>query len=62
MPKANCHEYCRYSRYCHKTGEAGLDPDDCPTAWRCEKIEWDVFLDKCAEPIEEPEDPDDWEE
>lgn len=35
----NCHEYCRFSQYCHSSGEPGLDPDDCPTAWKLEEKE-----------------------
>ena len=39
MPEArNCKEYCPYRRCCYAKGEAGLDPDDCPTAWKIEDI------------------------
>ena len=34
----NCREYCRFSRYCYQKGEPGLDPDDCPTAWKIEDV------------------------
>lgn len=60
--KRSCREYCRFSQYCHREGEPGLDPEDCPTAWRIEDCIWDAECDRREEPENEPEDPDDWEE
>lgn len=36
--KRNCKDYCRFRRCCYAKGEPGLDPDDCPTAWKIEDI------------------------
>jgi hypothetical protein len=36
--KRSCREYCRFSQYCHREGELGLDPEDCPAAWRIEDL------------------------
>lgn len=36
--KRNCREYCRFAACCYAKGEPGLDPDDCPTAWKIEDI------------------------
>ena len=51
--KRNCHEYCRYSRYCHRYGQTGLDPDDCVNALVIEKVSWDVEQDRISEPEDE---------
>ena len=62
MDKKNCREYCRFAQHCYSEGEPGLDPDDCPKAWRIEDCVWDAECARREEPIEEPDDPDDWEE
>lgn len=36
--KRNCKNYCRFAKYCYQKGEPGLDPDDCPTAWKIEDL------------------------
>lgn len=36
--KRNCKDYCRFRRCCYAKGEPGLDPYDCPTAWKIEDI------------------------
>jgi len=38
MMKKSCKDYCPYAKYCYQKGERGLDPDDCPTAWKIEDI------------------------
>ena len=50
MPE-NCKNYCPWRRYCYAKGEPGLDPDDCPTAWKIEEI--------CNEAKYEPEEDND---
>ena len=35
----NCKDYCEFRARCTAEGEEGLDPDDCPTAWRIEEEE-----------------------
>jgi hypothetical protein len=50
----NCKEYCYYKHICHSKGEPGLNPDDCPRAWRIE--------DMIHEPPEEPDEPEEKEE
>jgi hypothetical protein len=36
MSKRDCRDYCRHSQHCYSNGEPGLDPDDCPVAWKIE--------------------------
>lgn len=66
--RCNCREYCRFTQYCYKPGEPGLDPDDCPTAWRIEDCAWDAECAKMDELKYEKDDQDetdefdDWEE
>jgi len=38
MMKKSCKDYCPYAKYCYQKGERGLDPDDCPTAWKIEDV------------------------
>lgn len=54
IPGKNCHVYCPYGKQCRfRDGEIGLDPDDCNTYYKIEKI--------VNEPPEEPEEEDgDW--
>ena len=57
--KINCHEHCRYSRYCHRHGEAGLDPENCTNALVLEKIAWDAEQDRMEELREQQMDEED---
>ena len=39
MPEArNCKEYCYYAKQCYEKGDVGLNPFDCPMAWKIEDI------------------------
>jgi hypothetical protein len=62
MDKRLCKDYCRWAQHCYAKGEIGLDPDDCPTAWRVEELaasEWDshdIVDDSSYQQDEEEED------
>ena len=58
----NCREYCRFARHCYIEGRAGVDPEECPMAFKIEDLLWDAECARREEPTEEREDPDDWEE
>ena len=58
----NCKEYCRFREACDKfypgiEGEDGLDPNDCPVAWKIEDLSNDSvpFYDPDEIPEEEEE-------
>jgi len=43
----NCRDYCRFSKACKQIyprieGEEGLDPSDCPMAWKIEDLDMDT--------------------
>ena len=39
-PNKNCHEYCRYGKYCrYLKGEIGADPEECGMYYKIEDIE-----------------------
>jgi hypothetical protein len=38
-PNKNCHEYCRYAKFCrYAKGENGFNPDDCAMYYKIEDI------------------------
>lgn len=37
----NCREYCRWAQHCDLPGKEGLDPEECPRAWKLEDYWWD---------------------
>ena len=40
IPNKNCHEYCRYGKYCrYLKGEIGADPEECGMYYKIEDIE-----------------------
>lgn len=59
----NCREFCRFAQICAKhypgcTGEEGLDPSDCPMAWKIE----DLVMDGEAAWKEQHPDEDEYED
>ena len=63
-PNKNCHEYCRYAKYCrYQKGSNGMNPDDCAMYYKIEDLIWDATQDDAAERAErerEFEEVEDW--
>lgn len=51
----NCKEYCRFAKCCYLKGEPGLDPDECPRAWKIE----DILMETKDWPDQEDEEEED---
>ena len=42
----NCHNYCRYSRWCNAKGEIGIKEFDCPNYWHWDDVYMEAERDR----------------
>lgn len=60
-PNKNCHEYCRYGKYCrYVKGSNGADPDECAMYYKIDDLMNDA-RDIEREQRKSLDDYDDWE-
>ena len=57
----NCHEYCRYGKYCrYVDGANGFDPDECAMYYKIDDLMMDARDIKREQERERGEEEEDW--
>ena len=60
-PNKNCHEYCRYGKYCrYVEGTNGFDPDECAMYYKIDDLMMDAQDIKREQERERGEEEEDW--
>ena len=56
----NCHEYCRFRKFCRAKGEDGIDETLCPNYWMLDDLDSEERYDRMHEDDEFEDEEDEW--